>query len=153
MVYGVKFIPVVALNRKCLYGLRALYVLAREYKHGPVVTPLISAETNAPPEFLQGILLELRNAGIIESRRGPRGGYRLAKPPHQVTVGSVIRILDGPLTVACGGALDAKCCDGCKEGDACRTRQMMREIQLAVASVLDGTAIASAERAGSAGVH
>lgn len=69
MVYGAKFIPVVALNRKRLYGLRALDVLARDYNHGPVVTPQISAETNAPPEFLQAILLELRNAGILESRR------------------------------------------------------------------------------------
>lgn len=143
----------ISLNRKCLYGLRALYVLAREYMNDPMGAPQISAETNAPPEYLQGILLELRNAGILESRRGPRGGYRLAKPPHQVTVGSVIRILDGPLTVGCGGDLDSKRCDGCKDGDACRTRLMMRDIRSAVASVLDGTTIASAERAVSARVR
>lgn len=147
MVYRANFVPVIALNRKCLYALRALYVLAREYRNGPLVVPQISSETNAPPEFLQGILLELKRAGILESHRGSRGGYRLLKPPHQVTVGSVIRILNGPLTVACGGDPGSNSCEGCNEGDACRTRLVMRDIQRAVAAVLDGTTIESGGRA------
>jgi Rrf2 family protein len=133
---------VIALNRKCLYALRALFVLAREYKNGPLVEPQIASEANVPPEFLQAILLELRKAGILESHRGSRGGYRLLKPPHEVTAGSVIRILDGPPSVACGGP-NSKPCDGCNEGHDCRTRLLTRDIQRAIASVLDGWTIDS----------
>jgi Rrf2 family protein len=108
-----------------------------------MVVAQISAETNAPPEFLQGILLELKKAGILESQRGSRGGYRLLKPPHLVTLGSVIRILDGPFIVACGGDLDSKACDGCTDGNACRTRLMMCDIQRTVAAILDRTTLES----------
>src|ERR1700722_2583127 len=85
------------LTRKCQYALRALYFLAREYGKGPILIPRISAHANAPAEFLQTILLELKNAGLLDSRRGPQGGYYLLTPPHRVTVGSVVRIIDGPL--------------------------------------------------------
>ena len=143
MGYDGKFIPVVGLNRKCIYALRALYFLAREYGNGPVVVAQIAAETSTPSEFLQGILLELRKAGVLESHRGSRGGYRLLKPPHLITVGSVLRILDGPFTATCGGDGDSRVCDGCGDGSECRTRLVMRAIQQTVAALLDSTTLES----------
>jgi Rrf2 family protein len=95
---------VTGLTRKCQYALRALYFLAREYGKGPILIQRISVHANAPADFLQTILLELKNAGVLESRRGPQGGYYLVTPPNLVTVGSIIRVIDGPLvTFPCVG--------------------------------------------------
>lgn len=129
----------ILLTRKCQYGLRALYILAREYGNGPIMIHQISVEANAPAGFLQGILLELKNARVLESRRGVHGGYRLLKPPDQVTVGSIIRILDGPfVTLPCADDPDARACDDCRDGSDCRTRHTMREVQRALVAILDG---------------
>lgn len=127
----------IGLNQKCVYALRALYVLAREYHGGLIAIPRICSEANAPPRFIQGILLELRKAGVLESRRGPLGGYRLVSAPNQISVGSIIRILNGPLTTACGRGRDLKPCDGCRDGKSCPTYLMMSDIREVVTSILD----------------
>lgn len=128
------------LTRKCQYALRALYFLADEYGKGPIHSPLISARVNAPSAFLQAILCELRNAGIVGSRRGPQGGFYLRVPPDRITVGSIVRIVDGPLTaLPCRG--EGRCCTDCPRPDACQTQSLMRGIHEAVACVLDRTTL------------
>ncbi len=130
------------LTRKCQYALRALYFLAREYGKGPVLIPRISAQANAPAEFLQTILLELKNAGILESRRGSQGGYYLLTPPNRVTVGSIVRIIDGPLvTLPCAGERATRSCTDCHDPEACQTRFLMREVHQAVTAILDHSTI------------
>jgi Rrf2 family protein len=131
---------VTGLTRRCRYALRALYFLALEYGNGPILIHRISAHANAPAEFLQTILLALKNAGVLESRRGSQGGYYLLIQPSQITVGSIVRIIDGPLiTLPCAGERQARGCADCRDPDACRTRFMMREVHEAVTAILDRT--------------
>jgi Rrf2 family protein len=99
----------------------------------------LANEANAPPEFLQAILLELKNAGILGSRRGIRGGYRLLKPPNEVTVGAIVRILDGPLvTLPCAADSNGHRCEDCWDCDTCRTRDTMQAVRQAITAILDG---------------
>ena len=130
------------LTRKCQYALGALYFLAREYGNGPVLLPRICAQTHAPEEFLHTILLELKNAGLVESRRGPQGGYSLLAPPDQVTVGLVVRIIDGPLvTSPCLSQPDNRSCSRCPQPGNCLTRLLMSEVRDTVTAIMDGTTI------------
>ncbi len=128
------------LTRKCQYALRALYFLANEYGRGPILTPRISSAVNAPAAFLQAILNELKNAGILASQRGPRGGFYLRVPPNRITVGSIIRLIDGPFTAfPCLG--EERSCTDCPLPGACQTQSLMRGIHDAVASILDRTTL------------
>jgi Rrf2 family protein len=131
---------VTTLTRKCQYALRALYFLANEYGKGPILTPRISSSVNAPPTFLQAILNELKTAGIVGSRRGPQGGFYLQIPPGRITVGAIIRIVDGPLTsLPCLG--DGQACVDCPLPDGCPTKLLMRGIHEMLAGILDRTTL------------
>jgi Rrf2 family protein len=133
------------LTRKCQYALRALYCLAHEYGNGPMQVSSISSLSNAPAEFLETILLELKNAGLLESRRGRRGGYALVVPPDQVSVGTVIRLMDGPLVnLPCLDANNARPCSDCREITRCETRHFMSQVHEAVATILDKISLAAA---------
>jgi Rrf2 family protein len=130
---------VTGLTRKCQYALRALYFLAHEYGKGPILIEHISAHANAPAGFLQSILFELKHAGILESQRGAQGGYYFRNPPERLTVGAIVRIIDGPIvTLPCVGEGDTRACADCHDSaDACRTRFLMREVHEAVLAILD----------------
>lgn len=84
------------LSRKCQYALRALYELASRRDQGPVTSRQIANAHGIPANFLELILKELRQAGWIDSLRGPNGGYVLAVRPAELSVGEVIRFIDGP---------------------------------------------------------
>ncbi|MGB4325116.1 MAG: Rrf2 family transcriptional regulator [Candidatus Nanopelagicales bacterium] len=87
------------------YGMCAVIELARVYSETNehlVTSETIAREQGIPSKFLEGILRELRQANIVLSRRGPEGGYRLAKPPQNISVADVIRALDGPLAAVRG---------------------------------------------------
>jgi Rrf2 family protein len=77
--------------------MRALCHLAARYGQGVVQIREIARVESIPPKFLEGILLELKHAGVLRSRRGIDGGYELARPPEEVMLGHVMRVLDGPL--------------------------------------------------------
>ena len=85
------------VSKRGEYGMRALCHLAQQYEKGLVHIKAIAVDEEIPPKFLEGILLELKRAGYLSSRRGVDGGYTLAKPPSEIFVGEVIRVLDGPL--------------------------------------------------------
>ena len=85
------------LSRKARYALRALYALANDESGGPVLIADLAEREHIPHKFLELILLELRNAGILRSKKGKGGGYALARPPREVTLGQIIRVVDGPL--------------------------------------------------------
>jgi Rrf2 family protein len=131
-------------TRKCQYALSALYVLGREYGNGPVSTSRLAAHANTSVAFLEIILLQLRNAGLLESHRGARGGYSLLMPPDKVTIGFIARLIDGPpLSVACADEQGTCKCDDCRQGRTCELRRVMQEAQEAVAAVLDNTVLIS----------
>ena len=85
------------LSQKCQYALRALFELATRRGEGPISTGEIAQAQAIPPRFLELILAQLKQAGYVESQRGARGGYRLAASPDALTVGEVIRLVEGPL--------------------------------------------------------
>jgi len=85
------------VSKRGEYGMRALCYLAGQHREGWVHVGRIAADEEIPAKFLESILLQLKRAGFVGSRRGNEGGYSLAKAPDEIMLGEVIRILDGPL--------------------------------------------------------
>jgi Rrf2 family protein len=85
------------ISQRGLYALKALIHLAETYEAGLVKVHAIAEEEEIPEKFLEGILVTLKNARIVASQRGREGGYRLRRPPDEIRVGEVVRIVDGPL--------------------------------------------------------
>ena len=85
------------LSRKARYALKALYALTADEARGPVLIADLAERENIPRKFLEAILLELKNAGILKSKKGKGGGYALARSADQITMGQIIRVIDGPL--------------------------------------------------------
>jgi Rrf2 family protein len=87
----------VKISSRGLYALKALTHLAEAYERGLVRIHEIAEEEEIPEKFLEGILVTLKNARIVASRRGREGGYRLRRPPAEIPIGEVVRTIDGPL--------------------------------------------------------
>ena len=85
------------ISRRGLYALKALTHLAERWGGAAVPTREIAAREEIPEKFLEAILVTLKNARVVASQRGRDGGYRLARPPREIVVGDVVRLLDGPL--------------------------------------------------------
>jgi len=131
------------LTAKGKYGLKALVYLAALKQGSTAHAVDIARRTNISKKFLDAILLELRNAGIVRSKRGPGGGYSLAQPPRAIKAGFVIRTLDGPLApIACASRTAYKPCTDCKSVRNCEVRQTMTLVRDATANVLDKLSIA-----------
>ncbi|HNC84638.1 MAG TPA: Rrf2 family transcriptional regulator, partial [Nitrospira sp.] len=101
-------------SKKSEYGLRALLELCETYGGRVLQRHEIAERQNIPVEFLEQILLALKRAGLLASRRGIRGGYSLIKSPEEITLGQVIRILDGPLApISCVSKTAYQKCSDC----------------------------------------
>jgi Rrf2 family protein len=85
------------VSKRGLYALKALIHLAEAYERGLVRIHEIAEDEEIPEKFLEGILVMLKNARLVASERGRQGGYRLRRPPREIVVGEVVRIMDGPL--------------------------------------------------------
>jgi Rrf2 family protein len=85
------------VSQKGLYALQALMMLTRRYREGAIRIRDIAYEENLPEKFLELILLELKNARIVESARGAKGGYQLRRAPSEIRLSEIIRLIDGPL--------------------------------------------------------
>ena len=85
------------ISQKGLYALQAMMTLARRYEQGAIKIRDIAAESDLPEKFLELILLELKNARIVDSVRGARGGYQLRRAPSTIPLSDIIRLVDGPL--------------------------------------------------------
>src|ERR1700690_2189377 len=83
------------ISQKGLYALQAMMTLSRRHDQGAIKIPEIAAESDLPEKFLELILLELKNARIVDSVRGARGGYRLRRDPAEIPLGDIIRLIDG----------------------------------------------------------
>ncbi|MCW2665596.1 MAG: BadM/Rrf2 family transcriptional regulator [Frankiales bacterium] len=128
------------ISAKTDYALRALCVLAAAYGdgHGPAVKAADIAEAQGIPRtFLDSILLDLRRAGVLESRRGPDGGHRLARPPYAVTVADVVRVMDGPLALVHGHRPEALV----YEGPAARLQDVWVAVRAGLRDILERTTI------------
>ena len=127
-------------SKKSEYGLRAMIELTQEYGQGMVQRKMLAERQNIPLGFLEMILLSLKNAGLIGSRRGMNGGIFLIKAPKEITLGQIIRILDGPLApIACVSQTAYQKCMDCPHADSaiCPIQGVMLNVRNAIASVLD----------------
>lgn len=132
------------------YALRALLVLARDYVEDDSVVSIqaISRLQNIPKRFLEQILNDLKSAGMVASKRGVTGGYRLCKPPRQITLADIIRHIEGPLApVSCVSETCYEKCS-CPDEPRCAIRNVMKEVRRAIVTLLENTTLADlAERA------
>jgi Rrf2 family protein len=85
------------ISQKGLYALQAMMTLARQYQHGTLKVREIAADSDLPGKFLELILVELRNARLVQSIRGVKGGYQLRRAPSDIRLSEIIRLIDGPL--------------------------------------------------------
>jgi Rrf2 family protein len=132
------------LTRKSKYGLKALLVLAEAPDGGPMLISELAERQRMPKKFLEAILLELKRAGLLHSKKGKGGGYVLGRKPTEITVGQVIRVLEGPLALTpCVSQTAYRRCEECPDEDACGVRLAMKEVRDATARILDNTTLAS----------
>ena len=131
------------LTQRSRYALRALIFLARAPGIAPVPMSAIAADQKLPRKFLEIILLELRNGGLVTSSRGKLGGYRLARPASTISFGEIIRMIEGPLAlVPCVSQTAYQRCPDCFEESVCVIRKLMLNVRDKTAAILDGTSLA-----------
>jgi Rrf2 family protein len=131
------------LTKKGKYGLKAMVHFAG-LAPGDLAQVQETANSNSiPKKFLDQILSELRNAGLVFSKKGKGGGYALARPAHLISVGQIVRVLDGPLApIQCASVTAHRSCADCGDEHACSVRLMMIKARNAVADVLDNHMLA-----------
>lgn len=128
------------------YATRAMLDLTLHYELGPVAIQDIAERQNIPLKFLEQILLSLKHAGFVQSRKGPGGGYFLARPPEKITLGAVVRAIEGPLApISCVSVTNYMEC-GCPDPATCGLRAVWQEARNVFAAVLDGTTFADIRR-------
>lgn len=124
------------------YALRALVVLGMNHGKSVLRIQAISEQQNIPKRFLEQILNDLKSAGIVDSKRGVAGGYRLSKPPEQISLAVVIRHIEGPLApVSCVSEKFYAPCT-CPDESKCGIRSVMKEVRDAIAKILETVSVA-----------
>ena len=134
------------LSKRGEYGLRAMIILADAQKNSPtgmIQIKEISAREQIPAKFLEQILLAMKNAGLVHSKMGVGGGYYLARPSKEITLGQIVRTLDGPLApIKCVSQMAYEPC-GCPDEETCGLRMVMGDVRNAIANILDRTTLAA----------
>jgi Rrf2 family protein len=125
------------LSRRTQYAFRALTYLVDKYQQGPVLISEIAEKKSIPLKFLENILLELKNASILDSKKGKGGGYFINKPPAETSIAAVIRIVDGPIAMLpCVSLYFYEKCKNCDEHN-CGLHGMMEEVRDATLGILE----------------
>ncbi|MEO5685080.1 MAG: Rrf2 family transcriptional regulator [Chitinophagaceae bacterium] len=134
------------LSKKSQYAFKALMYLAQNTDKGPVLIAEIARKKKIPLKFLENILLELKKAGVLESKKGKGGGYYFAVPPAQVPVAKVMRLLDGPIALLpCVSLNFYERCKNCDE-KSCGLHDMMVNVRDATLKVLEKRSVADIAR-------
>ena len=131
------------LSKKAKYGLKAMTILAKEYGNGPLLIGEIAKRERIPPKFLELILLELKKKGFLQSKKGKGGGYYLNKLPDTISVGALIRALDGPLALLpCVSQMAYERCAECPDEEACGIRLVFKEVRDSTNTILERITLA-----------
>ena len=135
------------LSKRGEYGLRAMiYLAGMPDAEQRVTIKDIADQENIPSKFLEQILLNLKNAGILQSKMGIGGGYYLARPADEITLGQIKRVLDGPIApIRCVSQMAYEPC-GCPDEEACGLRMVMKDVRDAISEILDDTTLADVTR-------
>jgi len=125
------------LTQKAQYAFRALTYLTERHDEGPVLISDIAREKNIPLKFLENILLQLKKAGILDSKKGKGGGYFVREAPERTSIASVIRIIDGPIAMLpCVSLYFYQRCHNCDEHN-CGLHDIMEQVRDATLKILD----------------
>jgi Rrf2 family protein len=133
------------LAQRTRYALRSLLYLAEAQGGVPIQLARIAETQRVPPKYLELILLDLKKAGIVSSTRGPKGGYRLARPAAEISFGEIVRVMEGPIAlVSCASVNFYAPCGDCKDEAACAIRKAFAIVRDQTASFLEGVALSDA---------
>ncbi|MFA5160460.1 MAG: Rrf2 family transcriptional regulator [Candidatus Omnitrophota bacterium] len=129
------------ISNKTKYALKAVLMLTGKYvSKEPVLIAEIAEKESIPKKFLEAILLELKNKGLLQSKKGKGGGYLLARSPNRISFGEVIGIFENPFdSLPCLDGKTNRRCDECKKDSACGIRMVMREVYQTTSSILNVT--------------
>ena len=136
------------LTRKTVYAFKALAILAEDNDRDLVATGELAQRGGIPRKFLETILRELQQHGILFSQRGPGGGYALRRAPRDIALAAVVRALNGPPSVPCARQRSTVSCVGCAPGQPCGVSVVMQELQDATSRVLESTTLLDLVRHG-----
>ena len=132
------------LSKKTKYAINALVYLARENKEGePVQISKIAESEHIPRKFLEAILLELRHAGMLNSRKGKTGGYYLQQSPEEINIADVMRLFDGPIALLpCVAYKYYERCEECVDEETCGIRSVFSDVRSETVKMLKGATLA-----------
>lgn len=118
------------ISKKSKYAINALVYLARHKEDGPIIISQIAEAQNIPQKFLESILLDLKNAGILSSKKGRGGGYYLISDPDDVNLADVMRLFDGAIAfLPCVTHKYYERCEECKDEETCGIRDIFLEVR------------------------
>jgi Rrf2 family cysteine metabolism transcriptional repressor len=128
------------VSHRCEYALRALLELAKSSHEGPVRIEEIARRQTIPKQFLANLLVQLKRGRFVQSKKGPEGGYYLARPPRQINIGEVVRFIDGPIApIQC---VSRTLGEKCEIGGRCGFFPLWKRVRDAVSEIVDHTTIA-----------
>ena len=128
------------ISTKSTYGIRAMFELALHHSKGPISVAYISEKENISVSYLEQLLSKLRREGLVKSIRGPKGGYILAKKPKEITMGNIVRSLDGEITPVHCVTSDSSGRD-CKLIDRCVTKSVWKKLKETIDDLLDSVTL------------
>ena len=121
--------------------MRAMVSLAREYGNGPLVLSGVAQDSSVPAAYLEQLLGALRRSGLVVSTRGAHGGYALARAPHEILIGEIYRVLEGPVApMECVSEVEPD--EQCPLIDGCATRVVWLKVRDSIVEALDSTTLA-----------
>lgn len=133
------------ITKRAKYGLKAMIFLAGVPPNRPVLIRHLAREERLPKKFLEGILLDLKTAGLLVSKKGKGGGYMLARPAVKISIGEILRSMEGALApVSCVSKVAYRRCADCPSEELCLVRPVMKEMRDSMAYILDTTTLADA---------
>lgn len=131
------------LSKKAKYALKALEFIAKQNPDLPIHTATIAESQRIPRKFLEAILLEMKNDGILRSKQGKSGGYFLNQFAEEIKLGHVIRLIDGPIAlVSCVSYKYYKSCNECIDENTCGLKVIMADVREATNNVLNKVSLA-----------
>ncbi|SDK44079.1 Rrf2 family protein [Catalinimonas alkaloidigena] len=131
------------LSKKTKYAINALVRLAKEKERGPILISEISERENIPKKFLEAILLDLKNAGVLGSKKGRGGGYYLLRDPAEVNLADVIRLFDGALALLpCVTYKYYERCEECRDEETCGIRDVIAQVRDQTVKILKDNTLA-----------
>lgn len=140
------------LSQKAKYALHAMLILAEAWEREALQIADIAERRRLPKRFLEQILLDLKHNGLVVSKRGKNGGYALIRPPAEITIAQIVRVIDGPLApLPCLSTIAYQPCDDCDDETACAIRRVFARAHAATLAVLESASLAAALAEGGTG--